>query len=49
MKLRASLKRKTVHVFRQKVKETTFVNIKYSKQIVNSSSKSIIVIVVNQL
>jgi hypothetical protein len=32
MKLRASLKRKTVHVFRQKVKATKFVNIKYSKQ-----------------
>jgi hypothetical protein len=28
MKLRASLKRKTVHVFRQKFKATKFVNIK---------------------
>ena len=32
MKLRASLKRITVHVFRQKFKATKFVNIKYSKQ-----------------
>ena len=32
MKLRASLKRKTVHGFTQKVKATKFVNIKYSKQ-----------------
>jgi predicted fused transcriptional regulator/phosphomethylpyrimidine kinase len=32
MKLRASLKRKTVHVFRQNFKATKFVNIKYSKQ-----------------
>ena len=30
MKLRASSKKKTVHVFRQKVKATKFVNIKYS-------------------
>ena len=33
MKRIASLKRKTVHVFRQKVnKGTKFVNIKYSRQ-----------------
>ena len=32
MKLRASLERKTVHVFRQKVKATKSVNIGYSKQ-----------------
>jgi hypothetical protein len=33
MKLRASLKRKTVHVFRQKFKATKFVNIKIQSKL----------------
>jgi hypothetical protein len=53
MKLRASLKRKTVHVFRQKFKATKFVNIKYSKQTCrifqDFHSKSILLISSNKI
>ena len=53
MKLKASLKRKTVHVFSQKVKATKFVNIKYSKKLAVyftiSHSKSILLISSNKI